>query len=217
MSYNTAGLSIQQYKLVQQYLSIDKITLLKNKDANVHELIYSEEFASSLFKGGVLKYKGLRQHFLDQVPIPKKKSYWDKLKEDPTCILKKNAVINFHSKVGQGAATALTHLGKGLIDAGVGIEIVNGFDFNRLIVDFDDGYDAASLTKKDALLFFYWNGVHRTDYKKQALQDILLSTMDRNIPLIISSHQAMPEFFNIEFDDGVSSTAALLKAAYGEL
>lgn len=215
MNYRTGGLPIKQYQLVKQYLTIDKLTFIKHYRSNVHELIYSEEFAKSLFKGGVLKYKDLRQQFLEMTPEPKKPKIWDGLMQDPSKVLGKHSLNNFYSTLGHGATIALTHLAKALIDAGIQVEVANGLDFNRNITDFDNGYDVTQLTKKKVLIFYYWNSVHKTDFKQRALDDLLLSAYDRNIPVFISSSMKLDRFYNLEFDDGVTSPAAVLEKIYG--
>ena len=160
--------------------------------------------------------------FEDIVPMGNTIKKWQSIYTDITNVLAKGIVINIHSELGEEAlkgGSILTEKLGGLATSDFKINIINGFQLNNLMVDFDT--DISSLVDgQDLLVIFSINSVQATDFRKEKLASLFDYAKLKKVPIICTSKDEFKQdginVINCKLKDEVKTESALFDEVFGK-
>jgi len=170
----------------------------------------------NLFKREVKKLKSKFAYRLlpaefDQEPVSKDPN-WDILKPEK---LVGHIILGFSSNLGHQAAVGLTYIAKSLIDIGRKGCIINAFDFNRDVVNFDEGRDyIEEVQSSDFVVFYFINSIDPTDFKISKYKQIVEACQRFGKPLLVSFNTGYKhdlKLFEIKMTDRVNNPKELFE------
>lgn len=235
-NFHNLGISFIQYQLLKKYSLGESLTfaLYKAMKANIsihrvltktfaNKHINKKEKSMNLFSKVALPYTNIQLSDLTPVKSKKNPDNFTQtisiLKHIPKC-LKKPVIINFYSSIGDSSLKATSYCYEQLTQAKVKGTVITGVELNDLSVDFEDGNSFNHLLTNDFLIINAINSIFVTDYRKNYLNNLLLSAKLKNIPIIISSNTQVsyPEFdvINLELKDNKKNQLELIKELLGE-
>lgn len=244
-----ADIPLVEYKLLQKYVSSYTLLLFFYKKILAGNSYYDillnaeEEQLTKLLhkpfnKGGklqeekvnnIIKLKRFQKKlprvnlsFEDIVPMGNTVNKWKSIYTDITNVLAKGIVINIHSELGEEAlkgGSILTEKLGGLATSDFKINIINGFQLNNLMVDFDT--DISSLVDgQDLLVIFSINSVQATDFRKEKLASLFDYAKLKKVPIICTSKDEFKQdginVINCKLKDEVKTESALFDEVFGK-
>lgn len=244
-----ADIPLVEYKLLQKYVSSYTLLLFFYKKILAGNSYYDillnaeEEQLTKLLhkpfnKGGklqeekvnnIIKLKRFQKKlprvnlsFEDIVPMGNTVNKWKSIYTDITNVLAKGIVINIHSELGEEAlkgGSILTEKLGGLATSDFKINIINGFQLNNLMVDFDT--DISSLVDgQDLLVIFSINSVQATDFRKEKLASLFDYAKLKKVPIICTSKEDFKQdginVINCKLKDEVKTESALFDEVFGK-
>ena len=160
------------------------------------------------------------------IPIGNTKSKWNQIHTEINNVLGKGIILNIHSELGEMALMGISYLVEMLYTSNseIKINVIDGFSLNNLFVDFDGGNDITQIVNGyDLVVIPSINSVSMTDYKKEALGNLLNYAKVKKVPLIVSSKEELLNqginqtlsIINVKLKDEIITEAELFAKVFG--